>query len=44
MKQRSVRVVDAENDEKVFTLSGVSKIDAAQIVTLRLDLGKFLRF
>ena len=29
VKQRSVRVVDAESDEEVFTLSGVSKIDAA---------------
>ena len=43
-KQRSGRVVDAENDEEVFTLSGVSKIDEAQVVTLRLDSGNYLRF
>ena len=44
VKERSVRVVDAESDEEVFTLSGVSKIDAAQIVTLQLDSGNYLRF
>ena len=44
VKQRSGRVVDAENDEEVFTLSGVSKIDEAQVVTLRLDSGNYLRF
>ena len=43
-KPRSVRVVDVESDEEVFTLSGVSKIDAAQIVTLRLESGNYLRF
>ena len=44
VKERSVRVVDAENDEEVFTLSGVSEIDAAQIVTLQLDSRNYLRF
>ena len=44
VKQRSVRVADAESDEEVLTLSGVSKIDAAQIVTLRFDSGNYLRF
>ena len=44
VKERSVRVVDAESDEEVFTLSGVSKIESAQIVTLRLDSGNHLRF
>ena len=44
VKERSVRVVDAESDEEVFTLSGVSKIDGAQIVTIKLDSGNYLRF
>ncbi len=44
VKQRSVRVVDAESDEEVFTLGGVSTIDGAQIATLRLDSGNYLRF
>ena len=43
-KQRSVRVVDKETDEEVFTLSGVSNIEATQIVTLRLDSENYLRF
>ena len=44
VKERSVRVVDAESAKEVFTLSGVSKIDAAQIVTLQLDSGNYLHF
>ena len=39
IERRLVRVRGVEVDVEVFTLSGVSNIDAAWIATLRLDSG-----
>lgn len=41
-KTRSVRAVDDE--EEVFMLSEVSTVDAAQVVTVKLESGNYLRF